>query len=186
MIDPRHAALLVALTAGALGSWYLARPDKSGAPETLPYDSPHRGYYLKSARILGTGENGSLLYEIEADRAEQQTDKSIVFTDVRIRYSPESEIPWTVQADAATLRQDSPRISLRGHVRAISAAGISDNATEIRTQYLELDPDRFVAETDERVQIRVGARSLTATGMLASLNDDRIELKSNVRGKIAP
>jgi lipopolysaccharide export system protein LptC len=36
------------------------------------------------------------------------------------------------------------------------------------------------------VQIRIGARSLTATGMLASLNEDKVELKSNVRGKIAP
>lgn len=186
MIDPRHATLLVVLTAGALGSWYLSRPDKSGTPEALPYESLHRGYYLKSARILGTAENGDLLYEIEADRAEQQTDKSIEFTDVRIRYSPQSEIPWTVRADAATLREDNPRISLRGHVRAISTGGISDDETEIRTQYLELDPDRFVAETDERVQIRVGARSLTATGMLASLNDNRLELKTNVSGKFVP
>ena len=44
----------------------------------------------------------------------------------------------------------------------------------------------YKAETDHRVQVRVGARSLTATGMLASLKDDRVELKSNVRGKIAP
>ena len=57
---------------------------------------------------------------------------------------------------------------------------------EIRTQYLELDPLRLIAETDERVQIRIGERSLTATGMLASLYDDKIELKSNVRGKVAP
>jgi lipopolysaccharide export system protein LptC len=146
----------------------------------------HRGYYLKSARILGTGENGSLLYEIEADHAEQQTDKSIDFKKVRIRYSPESEIPWTVNADAATIQEHSPRITLRGHVRATSNGATANSETEIRTQYLELDPERFVAETDQRVQIRVGARSLTATGMLASLNDDRIELKSNVRGKIAP
>jgi LPS export ABC transporter protein LptC len=65
--------------------------------------------------------------------------------------------------------------------------GVSgENDTEIRTQYLELDATRFIAETDQRVQIRIGERSLTATGMLASLIDDRIELKSNVRGKIAP
>ena len=51
---------------------------------------------------------------------------------------------------------------------------------------LDIDPNTYKAETDERVQVRVGARSLTATDMLASLNDDKIELKSNVRGKIAP
>lgn len=178
--------LLTVLTAGALGSWYLARQGESDVAADVPYEPIHRGYYLKSARILGTGENGALLYEIEADRAEQQTDKSIEFTDVRVRYSPASDIPWTVNADAATLQEGSPRITLRGHVRATSEGDSEDEVTEIRTQYLELDPERFVAETDMRVQIRVGTRSLTATGMLASLNDDRIELKSNVRGKIAP
>ena len=103
-----------------------------------------------------------------------------------MRYSPQSNVPWTVNADAATIREDNPRITLRGHVRATSNRSMPADETEIRTQYLELDPERFVAETDARVQIRIGARSLTATGMLASLNDDRIELKSNVRGKIAP
>lgn len=186
MISPHKILLLAVLTAGALGSWYLARPNKSGDSEELPFEPVHRGYYLKSARILGTGENGDLLYEIAADRAEQQADKRIEFTDVRIQYSPGSEVPWTVNADEATLSEGSPRIALRGHVRATSNSSDAGNETEIRTQYLELDPDRFVAETDQRVQIRIGARSLTATGMLASLKDDKIELKSNVRGKIAP
>jgi lipopolysaccharide export system protein LptC len=178
--------LLAVLTAGAIGSWYLARPVKPSASNELPYETAHRGYYLKSARILGTGENGDLLYEIEANHAEQQNDKRIEFTEVRVRYSPDSDIPWTVNADEATLREGSPRIALRGHVRATSSGSSADEETEIRTQYLELDPERFVAETDHKVQIRIGARSLTATGMLASLNDDKIELKSNVRGKIAP
>jgi LPS export ABC transporter protein LptC len=75
---------------------------------------------------------------------------------------------------------------LRGHVRAVSPQGSPAGDTEIRTQYLELDPQRYVAETDERVQIRIGTRSLTATGMLASLNDNRVELKSNVSGKFVP
>ena len=79
-----------------------------------------------------------------------------------------------------------PRVLLRGHVRATSSQGFSDNDTEIRTQYLELDPARYIAETDERVQIRIGTRSLTATGMLASLNDNPVELKSNVSGKFVP
>jgi len=185
-MSPRNFALFAVLTAGAIGSWYLARPAKPGETAAVPYDTVHRGYYLKSARILGTGEDGSLLYEIEADRAEQQADKRVDFTDVRIRYSPESNIPWTVNADTATLRENSPRIVLRGHVRATSRGDSDDDETEIRTQYLELDPEQFMAETDQRVQIRVGPRSLTATGMLASLKDGSIELKSNIRGKIAP
>jgi lipopolysaccharide export system protein LptC len=185
-MSPRSTTLLVVLIIAALGSWYLARSNKPDDTGTAPPDSGHTGYYLKSARILGTDTDGSLLYEIEAAHAEQQAKDRIEFTDVRIRYSPEADVPWIVHADEATLREDSARIALLGHVRAVSAKSADDQDTEIRTQYLELDPERFIAETDERVQIRIGARSLTATGMLASLNDNKVELKSNVRGKIAP
>ena len=185
-MSPRTTTLLIVLTAAALGSWYLARNNQPADPDETPYDAEHQGYYLKSARILGTDTDGSLLYEIEAAHAEQKARDRIEFTEVRIRYSPDANIPWIVHADEATLREGSPRIALRGHVRAVGTSGDEDQDTEIRTQYLELDPERFIAETEERVQIRIGARSLTATGMLASLNDNKVELKSNVRGKIAP
>ena len=185
-MSPRSITLIVVLAAAAIGSWYLARSNRPADEAAVPYDSTHQGYYLKSARILGTDEDGSLLYEIQAEHARQAARDRIEFTAVRVQYSPDADVPWVVHADAATLREGDPMIALRGHVRAVGRTADGSQDTEIRTQYLELDPENFVAETDERVQIRIGARSLTATGMLASLNDDRVELKSNVRGKIAP
>jgi LPS export ABC transporter protein LptC len=185
-MSPRTIIAIIVLASAALGSWYIARDKRDGDTDTVSLDTTHRGYYLKSARILGTREDGSLLYEIEAEHAEQEAEDRIEFRDVRIRYTPGAAIPWIVEADEATLREGSPRIALRGHVRAIGRTDEEAPDTEIRTQYLEFDPERYVAETDERVQIRIGARSLTATGMLASLNENTVELKSNVRGKIAP
>ncbi len=91
-----------------------------------------------------------------------------------------------MNADSATITDNGQRVTLEGHVRALSSEGFSGNDTEIRTRYLELDPENYVAETDARVQIRIGARSLTATGMLASLKENQVELKSNVSGKFAP
>lgn len=184
-MSPRNIVVIVLLTAAALASWYLARQDNSTDGDA-PLESVHRGYYLKSARILGTGPDGALLYEILAEHAEQQDDNRIAFTDVRINYSPQSEVPWTVNADTATIHKDEQRVQLSGHVTALSSEGFSGNDTEIRTQYLELDPDSYLAETDQRVQIRIGARSLTATGMLASLKENQLELKSNVSGKFVP
>ena len=185
-MSPRTIALIIVLSAAAFGSWYLARTNSPDDENGLPSDSVSRGYYLKHVRIQGTGENGGLLYEIEAEHAEQQADDRIEFTTVRIRYSPDSNVPWTVNADEATLRDEISTIALRGHVQIVNYGDSEHNNTEIRTQYLELDPTAFIAKTEERVQIRIGERSLTATGMLASLHDDKIELKSNVRGKIAP
>jgi LPS export ABC transporter protein LptC len=185
-MSARTIIAVVVLALGAMASWYLAKPDSSHDVDSPPYDELHRGYYLKSVKILGTGSDGRSLYEIEASYAEQQDDQSISLTEVRIIYTPRTDVPWTVDADTATISQVEQRVLLRGHVRAVSSAGFSGGETEIRTQYLELDPESFLAETDQRVQIRIGARSLTATGMLASLKENRLELKSNVSGKFAP
>lgn len=185
-MSPRNIVVTVLLAAAALGSWYLASQNTAEPEPDDSLDVLHRGYYLESARILGTGPDGSLLYEIQAAHAEQQGDDEIAFTDVLINYSPASDVPWIVNADSASINQGERRVRLRGHVRAISSEGFSGNDTEIRTEYLELDPEAYIAETDERVQIRIGARSLTATGMLASLKEDRLELKSNVSGKFVP
>jgi lipopolysaccharide export system protein LptC len=176
------AALLLV----ALGSWYVAR--QLGKTEVVDTTGSaiSDGYYLKSARILGTGEDGHLLYEIEADYAEQQDGQDIAFQNVQIRYSDGANVPWVLNADAATIHQNSGRVILKGHVRAVSTDGFDGKETEIRTQYLEFEPDAYRAETDSRVQIRIGSRSLTATGMLALLQENRLELKSNVSGKFVP
>lgn len=185
-MTPRHLILGILLAAAAVGSWYLSRPARIGDSSGLTRDPVHRGFYLKSARILGTGVDGMLLYELQAEHAEEQDDGTIEFRDVHFDYSPDSAVPWAVDADSATILPDEKRVQLRGHVRAISRDGFAGEDTEIRTQYLELDPAAYVAETDQRVQVRIGARSLTATGMLASLNDSQLELRSNVSGKFVP
>ncbi len=185
-MSSRTVSIILLLLFGVAGSWYLARSNSSADTDPFPFDPTHRGYYLKDARILGTGVDGALLYEIEAQDAEQREDKRIEFSNVRIRYSPARGVPWIVNADEATLYRDNPLITLRGSVQIINSGQADKADTEIRTQYLQLNPELFVAETDARVQIRFGARSVTATGMLASLDDDKIELKANVRGKIVP
>lgn len=187
MITPREIVAIAVLMAGAMASWYLSRSSSDEDVSTATFDASHRGYYLKAARILGTGPDGDLLYELEAQEAEQLDQHRIVFTDVHLDYSPQSDVPWSIDADTATIHTEEPaKVLLEGHVRAISNEGFSGNDTEIRTEYLEIHPEEFLAETDERVQIRIGERSLTATGMLASLQDNRVKLKSNVRGKFAP
>ena len=183
-MSSRSILVFALLLVAAIGSWYFARMQTDTEVTQTGVDPVHRGFYLKSARILGTGPTGDLLYEIRAEHAEEQLDGSIEFTDVRFDYSPAADVPWSVDADTARILPEVPRVQLRGHVRAVSEQ--PDGDTEIRTQYLELDPERYIAETEDRVQIRIGSRSLTATGMLASLNDNRLELKSNVSGKFVP
>jgi len=176
----------VTLLLAAAGSWYLAGSLSNSEIVETSGNAISDGFYLKTARILGTGNDGHLLYEIEADYAEQQDDEGIAFQNVRIRYSQASQVSWVLNADTATISQNQQRVILKGHVRAVSTEGFDGKDTEIRTEYLEFEPDAYRAETEARVQIRIGPRSLTATGMLALLQENRLELKSNVSGKFVP
>lgn len=185
-MSPRLVFLFVLLLVAALASWYVARDDRDSAPPTAADARLSGGYYLEDARILGTAEDGSMLYEIRAKFAEQQSDERILFSTVEIEYSPETDIPWSITADTALLAPDEPRLQLEGNVRAFSAAGPSGDETELLTPSLSLDPARYIAETDERIRIRIGDRSLTGTGMLASLNENRMEIRSNVSGRFVP
>jgi lipopolysaccharide export system protein LptC len=185
-VSARSLTGLILLIAAAIGSWYLARSLTPRELVETPVSILRDGFYLRSARMLGTDESGKLLYEIEAEYAEQVGATEVEFQDVHIRYAAGAEVPWSLNADTALIVDGQPRLRLRGHVTAVSEQGFSGEVTEIRTDYMEFEPDTFIAETEERVQIRIGARSLTATGMLALLQDNRLQLKSNVSGKFVP
>ena len=185
-MDARNITTFTVLLFVTFGTWYLARSLQPGEITETSSDSSGDGFYLKSVRILGTDEQGQLLYEIEADFVEQQENNEIAMQNVRISYSAASLVSWTINADTATISEDQSLLRLSGHVIAVSNEGFAGQVSEIRTPQLDIEPMTYRAETDHRVQIRIGSRSLTATGMLALLQDNRLHLKSNVSGKFVP
>lgn len=185
-MNARNAVGFVLLAFAAAGSWYLTATLREPELDQAPRNTQGEGFYLRSARILGTDPDGAPLYEIEAEYAEQLPNEDIRFENVRIRYSPDAAVPWTLNADTALVGRNQERLVLSGHVVAVSSEGFGGEATEIRTSYLEFDPATYQAETDSRVQLRVGSRSLTATGMLALLQENQVHLKSNVSGRFVP
>jgi LPS export ABC transporter protein LptC len=174
------------LAAAAIGSWYLSQSQSATEITKTLTETGSGGFYLRAARIFGTGIDGQLLYEIEAEFAEQQENNDIELQNVHIKYSTSTAVPWTINADLAIITGNQDLLRLSGHVVAVSEEGFGGRETEIRTPVLEIDPNSYRAETDSRVQLRIGSRSLTGTGMLALLQENRLELKSNVSGKFVP
>jgi LPS export ABC transporter protein LptC len=185
-MTPSKVIGIVLLVAAAAGSWFLVETMREPEPEERAGNTFGSGFYFRSARILGTGEQGNLLYEIVADYAHQKENQEIEFQNVQITYSPDTSVPWQINADKATVGRDQERVILTGHVVATSTEGFEGEVTEIRTPRLEFEPESYRAETDERVQIRIGTQSLTATGMLALMRENQVQLKSNISGRFVP
>jgi lipopolysaccharide export system protein LptC len=185
-MNARNVTTFVVLLIVASGTWYLARSLRSTEITETKSNGSVEGFYLKSARILGTDIGGQLLYEIEADYVEQKQNNEVAMQNVQISYTAESQVPWTINADEATISEDQRFVRLSGHVIAVSEVGFEGQVTEIRAPRMDIEPRTYTAQTDSRVQIRIGSRSLTATGMLALLQDNQLQLRSNVSGKFIP
>lgn len=178
---------ILILAAAAFGSWWLARaPDD---PQSLPLGRgvPPPGYYLRDAKVRHSGPDGKLLFEINAQSAQQNAaTQSMQLDGVRIDYLPGVDVPWALESDSGIAPLDQSYIELSGAVTITAQGRPAADSLVIRTAKLTLQPDEQLATTDSRVQIEIGDQRLNATGMVAHLGEERLELTSNVNGKFNP
>ena len=173
------------LALAAIASYFAAGGPDTRAPETIETTFDHDGYYMLDAVIRGFGTDGRSLYALKAaEIAEDQEAELVRLTGVELIYRDDVDVPWRLNANAGELAIDGSRLTLTGDVAARNESG--NVATTLTTSTLTVDPERYEIRTDARVTLKVGERSISATGMLAFLNEDRIEFRSNVSGKFLP
>ncbi len=181
-----HPLTLFLLALGAVGSAILLLRNTSGddEPETGPRLSI--GYYMNQAQLSGTGEDGRILYRASAAVAAQDLeDGTVNLTDVHLTYDPVTDIPWVLNAKNGRIPRDGTIIELEGNVVAQTSEEGEDPMT-IRTDYLELDTETYIADTQHKVAIDYTGNRVFAVGMRAYLKEDRMQLHSDVHGKFFP
>ena len=184
-LEPRKILYFAVLLAGAVSSSLIVidmwdDDDKPAKPELS------LAYYLDSAELIGTGPDGSIVFQVWTDRAEQMRgDDSVNLNKLRMVYGPADGQPWELTANSGRIPADASIIELRGDVVATSGEK-GTNKTIIRTQQLDIDPETRQAETKQKVAIDYNGRILNATGMEANFETNRLNLLSNVNGKFAP
>ena len=139
-------------------------------------------FYLKSSKIITTDKFGIHLFTMDAEYAEQESNNIINFYDVKISYSPQSKISWIITSDKAIKIDNKDFFLLEGNVKA-SSLKESSQETTVLTEQLEVDPQRYLIKTEKMVTIKIDDNNLSAEGMMAILNEDRLELKSKIKGK---
>lgn len=185
-IHLRNILILLALATAAGASWYFNRPPEPTATPARSSDIP-RGYFLKDATLFGTDESGSVIYEIRAGRAEEMPDSNELSLErVEVRYTPETDVHWQLSATSGQAPADGTSLLLEGEVELESEPVEGRDSTVIRTQRLELDPNRYLASSTDPVIVSVGDGTLDAVGLRAYLKDDRLELESEIHGNFPP
>jgi LPS export ABC transporter protein LptC len=195
-MELQHPFRIALLVAAAMATTWLVFRDGPG-DEAEP-EGPRLGfgYYVKDARLTGTDPEGRVLYRVSTAAAEQTlADGTITMRDVAVDYEPAAQVPWKLRADHGQIPPDRNIIELTGKVVATTVispavAGVRGRNSAapllIRTDYLELDPEAYIARTERVVAVERDRDTLQARGMRVYLKQDRLQFNSEVRGRFLP
>ncbi|MEO7387467.1 MAG: LPS export ABC transporter periplasmic protein LptC [Gammaproteobacteria bacterium] len=191
-MELQHPVRFAVLLAAALGTSWLVFRSPHSADDSQPDAQLGLGYYVRDAKLTGTDPDGRILYRVSAKSAEQLlADGTITLREVAVDYAPAAQVPWKLRANRGQIPPDRNIIELAGDVTAMTAAspaaGVGDRSSAapllIQTDYLELDPEAFIAMTERPVAVKRDRDTLRARGMRVYLKQDRLQFNADVRGR---
>lgn len=183
----RNAIVLVALSAAALVTWLISRPPTATPVDEWRARTAPIGYYLKNAVLAGTDEAGHIYYRIFADRLEQASQEDdLVFKQVRVEYDETEYVHWTVSAERGLAPSDRAYLDLLDNVRLETVPQGGGQPTVIQTDRLRFDSEKRLATSMDPVSIARGKATISAIGFSADLQQDIIELYSDVTAVFPP
>lgn len=183
MTSGRLAFVLLALIAA--WTWRLNRSSDAG-PLPLAEIESREGYFMTEAEVTSAGPDGRPRYRLIADEIRQsELGGPVSLQDVTVLYNVYSSDQWEMTAPAGVLSADQQRLELSGGVELLGHTEQGGD-TRVETADLLVDTARNTASTDAEVFLVFGAQRVRATGMVAYLMEERLELQSSVHGRFQP
>lgn len=178
---------LVLMLAAAGGSWVLLQNSTAPAPQPGRQGAAQPGYYLSDAAILGTGADGRQLYRLEATSIQHlPAEDRVALSAVVVRYSDGSQPDWFARADEGTIVEQGNLIRLSGDVVLQDGNANQQEKLLIETGTLDFRPRDRSASTEDAVRITRPGLVMTARGMTADFDAERLQLLAEINGRFSP
>lgn len=185
-MDVRSTFQLIGLLIAAVASGVLLLRNTQQTEEAPATPRLGIGYYMTDVELIVTGDDGRILYRIRTDNATQNVAAGTIALDrVRVDYDPLASIPWDLSAESGHITADRNIIQLAGNVVA-QTRDERDTPVTIRTDFLKLDTETYIADTESKVAVDYGTNRVFATGLRAYFREDRLLLLADVNGHFDP
>ena len=132
---------------------------------------------------------GNINYTLKAERQVHYNDDSTELEKPFIRLYQDGDSRWNIVANSGripaagtTADEALERIELLGNVRVYSLDE-SGNTTMMSTEFLTLNTESAILETDQPVSIVTSALQQSSIGMIAKLRIDEINFLREIRGR---
>jgi len=145
--------------------------------------------YSEGINTILYDSQGNINYTLQAERQVHYNDDSTEFEKPFIRLFQDGDSRWNIVANsgripAAETAADGAleKIELLGDVQVYSLDEFG-NRTLMSTEFLTLNPESEILETDQPVSVVTSTLHLTSIGMIAKLKTDEITFQSEIRGR---
>ena len=133
--------------------------------------------------------DGRINYTLQAQRQVHYNDDTTELQKPFIRLFQDGDSRWNIVADSGRISSSETasntrvdRIELIGDVQVYSLDDFG-NRTLISTEFLTLDPESEILETDLSVSVVTKALEQSSIGMLANLKTDEITFLREIKGR---
>lgn len=145
--------------------------------------------YSEGINTILYDSHGNINYTLQAERQVHYNDDSTEFEKPFIRLYQDGDSRWNIVANSGRIPATETtadgaleKIELRGDVQVYSLDEFG-NRVLMSTEFLTLNPESEILETDQPVSVVTSALQLSSIGMIAKLRTDEITFLREIRGR---
>lgn len=145
--------------------------------------------YSEGINTILYDSQGNINYTLQAERQVHYNDDSTEFEKPFIRLYQDGDSRWNIVANSGripavetTADGALEKIELLGDVQVYSLDDFG-NRTLMSTEFLTLNTQAEILETDQPVSVATSALQLSSMGMIAKLRTDEITFLREIRGR---
>jgi len=177
----KYITLILLIIVAALSLWFEKDSDKK--PDTdSQSDRRFPDYFLENFSITGLNKQGLPGYTLKARKMLHFADDDSAELEAPLLTFNDAENNFTLRANNALFSQKDNTFILSNNVVIHRAATKTRSELSIYTDYLKIDTESRIAETDRAARVKTREAELNTVGLIFDDIQGILKLKSQVKG----
>lgn len=155
-----------------------------------PVPPDRADYYLRDARMSAMGEDGLLMYQVQADEVLHYPDTSATLENVNVHYQSRDHGLWRLSAREGRMPPHAvgaqETVELSGGVTVTGQRGAEQRLTQVTMPNAIVRPGAGTLQTDAAVKVQEPGVVADAQGLELDIVNDKLALQKNVRVRYVP
>ncbi len=183
-MNGKQLLLFTGLLAGAAVSGWLLLDQ--GVLKEQPTPSPGGpDLFVNDMDLKIIGEDGNVHYRVQASRLEHfPYDDHSELTAPFLQVFSQERTTWDARSERGWVADQGDTVWLLGRVVINRPPYAAQRAINVVTSDLVVKPQADTAETAAAAVIQSGGYRIEGVGLLANFRENRLDLRSRVRGKV--